>query len=184
MTWPIKKLGKVFHRLLTRKLQVPFVYQINDNACGAAVLEMIYRYYGINNIDQRGIFNQYREIEPALGKELRIATDSLIRDAANRGFQADWDRADYEKRDKSIELLKNFVNDGIPIIVCQQFTKEQPLIGHFRVVVGIGGGTIYLHDPHPKYGGRSLKWSLDQFMDFWQPTGPNVTGGVYIVIRK
>ena len=175
----------IFSRLFKGKLKVPYVPQINDNACGAAVLEMIYKYYGLKNISQEDIFNKYREFEPRGSGNLRLSTDNLVRDAKERGFESIWDRVDTSDKINSIELLRKLTIDfKIPVIVCQKFSDEYPLIGHFRMVVCVKNNIIYVHDPHLKSGGAFIKWKADKFMDFWKKTGDNVTGGVFVIIKR
>jgi len=169
----------------TKKLKVPYISQINDNACGAAVLEMVYKYYGLKNISQEDIFNKYKELEPHGSGNLRLSTGSLVQDAKERGFESDWDYVDTNDKISSIELLREATNDfKVPVIVCQKFSDEYPLIGHFRIVVGVEGDIVYVHDPHLKTGGAFMKWKADKFMDFWKKTGENVTGGVFVVIKR
>lgn len=176
--WQIKKFNKDC-------IGVPYVSQINENACGAAVLEMIYKYYGLDNISQEGIFNKYKKLEPHGSDNFILSTDSLVSDAQGRGFLSFWARTDYNDKENSSDLLRRLTIDSkIPVIVCQKFTDELPLIGHFRIVVGVRGNIVYLHDPHAKNGGAFKKWEINKFMEFWKPTGKNVTGGVFIVIKK
>ena len=33
-------------------------------------------------------------------------------------------------------------------------------------------------------GGAYQKWEAQKFMEFWQPTGQNVTGGIFVIIKK
>lgn len=167
------------------QLNVPYLNQINDNACGAAVLAMVYQYYGRKNILQTKIFRQYCEKEPHGSGNLRITTDNLVRDAKGRGFDADRGRVNLENRSEVFSLLKKFILEKSPLVVVQQFTKEQAHLGHFRVVVGINeeNQTILVHDPHSSLGGPSKVWALDKFIDFWRETGQNVTGGVYVWIK-
>jgi len=177
---------KISNRSYGSKLKVPYIQQINKNACGAAVLEMIYKYYGIKNITQSDIFNKYKEPEPHGTGNNRISTDDLVRDASGQGFLSFWARADYNNKETSFNLLRRLTMESkIPVIVCQKFTNKEPLIGHFRIVVGIKDNNIvYVHDPHVEKGGGFKEWSIDHFMEFWKPTGKNVTGGVFIVIKK
>lgn len=166
------------------KLNIPYVEQFNDYACGAASLEMVYSYYGLSDIDQKGIFEKYKEVEPTGSEGFRIATGDLVDDARSRNFESDWGIVEYNNVEKSIKVLESLLKQGIPVIVCQQFTKSESQIGHFRVVFGVDKENIYFHDPHPKFGGVSIKWTHNEFVDFWQPTGPNVWGGVYLWIKK
>ena len=165
-------------------LKVPFVKQINKNSCGAAALEMVYKYYGLKKIDQKEIFDRLKTQDLEDPNIFNIATEDLVKDAKEKGFEAFWKRVDYHNIKKSIQLLKQFIDKNIPIIVCQQYTKDEPLMGHFRVVFRVDDKSVYFHDSHPKTGGSSIKWTHKKFIDFWQPTGNNVTGGVYIIIKK
>jgi len=70
------------------------------------------------------------------------------------------------------------------VIVCQKFSYEQPLIGHFRIVVGVEDNIVYIHDPCIKDGGAFRELGIDKFVEFWKPTGENVKGGIFIVIKK
>ncbi len=170
---------------LKTKLKVPYIAQINENACGAAVLEMVYKYYGLENISQQEIFNKYKELEPHGSGNNRFSTDSLVSDSLERGLLSFLARADYDNEESSIRLLK-WLTTGlkIPVIVCQKFTDQQPLLGHFRIVVGVKDNIIYIHDPHSENGGAFQEWGFEKFMEFWKPTGANVTGGIFVVIKK
>ncbi len=165
-------------------LEVPYVQQFNTNTCGAAVLEMIYKYNGLKNISQQELMVKYQELEPHGSGNYRMTTDSLITDARARGFNAGWIRVNWESIKDSISLIKVFMDFGIPVIVCQKFTNELPSIGHFRIVLGIQGEIIYLHDPNIETGGANLEWPISKFMEFWKPTGDNVTGGILCFINK
>ena len=166
-------------------LKVPYIKQINSNSCGAAVLEMVYKYYGIENVSQEELMDRYKELEPHGSGNYRMATDTLVADAKEKGFKSECLRANYKSAKDCFSLLReNIEIKKIPVIVCQKFTDEEPLIGHFRVVIGMDENSIYLHDPHLETGGERLKWSLDKFINFWQPTGDNVTGGIFCLISK
>lgn len=178
-------LKEIYSIVTGTLLSVPYAPQINENACGAAVLEMVYRYYGLKDASQSGLYDKYKVLEPHGSGNFRFDTDSLVVDALGRGFLASWERAQYEDKKSVIDLFKELVQKNkVPIIVCQKFTDTQPLIGHFRVVVGISGEKIYVHDPHVTLGGAYQEWPIEKFIDFWKPTGKNVTGGIYVVIKK
>jgi len=166
------------------KLKVPYIPQINENACGAAVLVMVYKYYGLKNIFQEDLFKKYQELEPHGSGNFRFSADSLVSDALTRGFLAFWARADFTNRNNTVSLLELLIRAKIPIIVCQKFTNGQPMIGHFRIVVGIKDNIIYVHDPHVELGGAYKEWEADKFLEYWQPTGQNITGGVFVVIKN
>lgn len=165
-------------------LEIPYVQQINDDSCGAAVLEMVYKFYDIDNVSQEKIFNKYNKAEPHETGHSRIDTESLVEDAKQHSLQAYWKRVDLSNIPETLDIIKEFVDKNVPIIVCQKFRDEEPLLGHFRVVIAIDDDNVYFHDSHPTFGGQSIKWSKDKFIEYWQPTGQNVTGGVYVVIEK
>lgn len=166
-------------------LKIPYIPQININACGAAVLEMVYKYYGLKDISQQELMDKYQELEPHGSGNFMMTTDNLIQDARARGFNAWWAKANYLSAQDSISLLKLLVEkNGVPVIVCQKFSEQEPLIGHFRIVVGIDDDSVYLYDPYVKLDGSKLQWSVNKFMEFWQPTGQNVTGGIFCFISK
>lgn len=185
MIWLTKKLKELGDKFFTRKLKVPYIPQINENACGAAVLEMIYKHYGLNNISQLEIMNKYQENEPHNSGNLRITSDNIVADALSRGFLSFWARADYRNRKSVINLFKILTQKSqIPTIVCQKFSDNQPQIGHFRIVVGLEDDNFLIHDPNTSFGGANQKWGIDKFLDYWQPTGLNVTGGIFVIIKK
>jgi predicted double-glycine peptidase len=166
------------------KLTVPYIAQINVNACGAAALAMMYGYHGVSSVTQEELMEKYRELEPHGSGNFRLSTNSLVRDAQDRGLAAGWNRANWRDAGEAAALLQSALDAGIPLIVCQIFTESEPLIGHFRVVTGMEDGYVYLHDPHPVLGGENLKWPIEMFLRFWRATGENVTGGVSIFMHK
>ncbi len=165
-------------------LKVPYTKQIDESACGAACLEMVYKYYGINNISQEDLMNLYKELEPHGSGYYRMTTDTLILDARKKGLKAVWLRANYTNKFDCLELLKILIDKEVPIIVCQQASQENALLGHFRIVIGFDDQFVYLHDPNFQIAGNELRWSIEDFVSLWQPTGANVTGGILCVITK
>ncbi len=165
-------------------LKVDYIPQININACGAAVLEMIYKYYDLQGLSQQDLMEKYKELEPHGSGNFMLSTDNLVLDARSKGLNAGWIRANWQDRIGSISLLRVLVDSGVPVIVCQKFTEGQPLIGHFRIVLGIDEEKVCLHDPSVETGGANIEWTVEKFMDFWKPTGQNVTGGILVFISK
>jgi len=167
---------------MKKNLPVPFVNQINETACAAAVLEMVYSFLGLKEIFQEDIFNKYATL--ATHGNIEITVENMVEDANSRGLISKWNRVNYNNVEESIfELNKLVKKKEIPIIVCQQYTKGS-IPGHFRVVINIDKKFVYYHDPCKKYGGKNLKMRHKDFIDYWQPTGGSVTGGVYVLIEK
>lgn len=172
-------------KLANPRLSVPYVTQTHLNSCGSAALDMVYKYYGLKGNFQEDIFKKYRKQNPSSPEDFYVLTDDLINDAIERGFEGScWRRMNLERRDLIISKLRKLIKKGVPIIACQQYTKELSYIGHFRVVVCITDKYVYFHDPSPEYGGENIKWSLEKFIDFWRRTGDNVTRGVFLIIQK
>ena len=112
-----------------------------------------------------------------------VKGDVIVDYARKREFMSDWGRV----RPDPVELVKQVKHftetENLPIIVCQQW-RQNPNLGHYRVVIGIDDEGVVFHDPEPGVGGPNLQLSLSEFMDQWRPTGGNVTGGVAIWIAN
>ncbi len=81
--------------------------------------------------------------------------------------------------------ISHFIHiEKIPLIACQKYTDRLPLLGHFRVIIGIENNEVILHDPCPDTGGQNLIWPIKKLREHWKRTGNNVTGGVAIWISK
>lgn len=166
-------------------LKIPYVKQVGDLTCGPACLQMVYNYYGIENLSQQDIYYKYKTEDPHDSKAARVLTDDLVSDARSRGFKSAIMKVDVSNISESVDLMNIFLDASIPIIVCQQYSLALPLTGHFRVVIGIDDQNIYFHDPGNKIeNGESLKLSHEEFFKLWQATGENVTGGIFVWIKK
>jgi len=165
-------------------LDVPYIAQIYENACGAAALEMVYRYLKPSApvvSFQKDVYNQYREVEPMGTGNYRIKTDDIVKAAQDLGLYAGWGRVSRNK-DSRVKQLRFFVEDmKLPIIACQS-VKENDLLGHFRVILEIDHKWGVLHDPSHEGNGRCLRWRHEKITRLWARTGDNVTGGVAIWI--
>lgn len=165
-------------------LKVPYIVQNDVTHCGGAALEMVFKHLKNNKVTQDEIFEKYKNLEPHDTGNFRIKTDDLVAEARLQGFRASVGKDLLMAHADTRELLDLFINKlKLPIIVCQQF-PQNPLLGHFRVVTGFENDVVTFHDPHPQIGGRFMKMSLVDFIAAWQPTGNNVTGGIYIWVRK
>lgn len=164
-------------------LNVPFVRQIEEHSCGAAALEMVYRYCGHTTIKQAKIFRKAVELEPHATGNFRMSNGSLIKDALDRNLYACPQVFDVSSAQAAYRGLGWFlVQNRVPVIACQQLSLQEPLLGHYRVIVGLAAHGVILHDPKSQNG--SEKWDWDNFIGHWQGTGKNVvTGGAVIVLR-
>jgi hypothetical protein len=166
-------------------LDVPYFRQFNDMACGAAAFQMAYKYL---RPSRHSVFSQQKmlrkRIKPAASDASRgkVDTVDIIAEARNRGLHADWGRISLDPQRRLDQLAYFIATRRIPVIACQRYTNEEPLLGHFRVLLAAAADQVVLHDPDPKTGGGALKWPMDKFVDFWRCTGRDVTGGVAIWI--
>ncbi|MGD9544979.1 C39 family peptidase [Methylocystis sp.] len=166
-----------------RILSIPYCQQRKNDYCGAAALEMVFRYYRpskLTKFNQDRIFRTLAKREPMGSGSYRINGDDLIETARKRGFCAGWGRVHPNLRALRAQTVEIVVNRGIPLIACQRFTNARPELGHFRVIVGVAADYVVVHDPHPEFGGAAQKWSWEKISDYWRYTGLNVTGGVAI----
>jgi len=148
----------------------------------AAALSAIYRYYDFNR-SEMDIWQKRRRKRPEAEGDFIWVSD-LVDDARENGFDAEWIKMDLSNLTMIKKILKQLNHNGVPVIICNRYAKQQPKIGHARIVTDISNTSIYMHDPDPKIGGASQRWDWNTFMESWQPSGEEVTGGVYIVIKR
>ncbi len=124
-------------------LNVPDVRQSTDYSCGAASLQGILMYWGI----------EYREGE--LIELLNTSPDSgtdpedIIRVAIDKGLKGEI------KENLTIEELEILLKEGIPVIVAIQAWREKTHKpweqewedGHYVIVIGFDEKNIYFEDP-------------------------------------
>jgi ABC-type bacteriocin/lantibiotic exporter with double-glycine peptidase domain len=157
-------------------LNVPHVRQAGPTHCGAACLEMVYRYFGITNRTQHDIWcrNTFRPD----GTGHYLSTQAIIDDLINNGFLVLCGQILLENKKCNGSLIRT-LNNELPIIACKQW-NQNPSYGHFVVITGLENNTIIYLDPEtnsvPK---RKI---LDDFMNEWRATGPEVIGGQFIIM--
>jgi hypothetical protein len=121
------------------ELPVRFKPQDLDDACGAAALEMVIRYYRpskLTKFSQKTVYRHFAKNEPLGTGNYRIDTEAIITTAKGRGFSAGWGRVDMEKANLQRQISYFVETKGIPLIACQQYTDELYQLGHFRVIIG------------------------------------------------
>lgn len=160
-------------------LKVPHIKQTNETSCGAAVLSMVYKYYGLDNQTEKIIWNRLkkpRELNP--DKEI-IYTNDLFNDIKSNGFHHIKGQAVWDDKNKLLNLLKEFLRIKAPLIVCQRWREDQPY-GHFKIVVGLEDESVILNDPESDE--NIIKVSLDRFIADWQKYSQEVIGGEFIAV--
>jgi predicted double-glycine peptidase len=167
-------------------LTVPYFPQFHPDACGAAALEMVYRYARpsrLSKFSQKKIFQNVSELEPHQTGRYRISTDDLVEAAKRRGLEAGWGRVDPTPDELMKQIACFIAGKKVPLIACQR-SHEDPAIGHFRVLFGVEGNEIILHDPDVETGGPNLRWTVARLIEHWRWSGENVTGGVAIWVAR
>lgn len=164
------------------KLKVPYVQQSQGNTCMAAVLSAVYKYYGLNRSEMDiWTTNKTPRLE---GEGYFMLNEDVVKDARDNGFSAELIQINLSDLSSVKMTLKQLKNEGVPVIICNQYSKEQPEFGHARIITDISNTSVYMHDPDPKIGGASQGWNWSSFMNSWQKSGKEVTGGIYIVIKR
>lgn len=160
--------------MLVSCLNVPYVRQSEPSSCGAAALAMIYAYYHIpvQEADIWGARKSPRTLEPGYF----LTTQSLIDDALSQNLQCIAGKMPLNNQSVLEKDFLTLIQNKVPILVCKQW--KNPLLGHFIVVIGINKSNIIFHDPED---GKKKKLKIKKFIKEWQPTGPEVTGGICVI---
>lgn len=160
-------------------LKVPHIKQSAETTCGAAVLSMIYQFYGLKDQSEDKIWHRLKERRYLNPNEEFIQTSKLAEDAKNQGFHYIIGQAVWNQEEKAVGLLKEFLRIGAPIIVCQKFKRDSG-IGHFRIVIGLNEDEIILNDPYLE--DSVFRMNKSDFLEMWQKCSDEVIGGQFVVI--
>ena len=116
---------------------VPYETQINELACGAACLSMVFRLFGIPVSSEK----IWSDVEKHEG----VPFAQHICSFANK--QSVTAMALY-LQDCSGEILDFCLLNHLEVILLQRFV-ENPFNGHYTVLIGADKDFIYYHDPNP-----------------------------------
>ncbi len=107
----------------------PAIHQTFNN-CGPASLSMVLGYFGIN-VSQHELGDALRPYQVASGDndDKSVTLQELAKKAQEYGLKTYW------RPNGNIELIKNFINMGVPVMT-STWTHPEEDIGHFRVVKG------------------------------------------------
>ena len=170
------------------KLDVPIVAQ-GKSLCGPATIEMLFRYWGVDEYDQydiaKAILQQFpnskRYVKSGILKTYPIDWDRypgtgtinmrefLKRFGRTHNFMLKHEPPSEEQKTAQREQLFNEVKEhvsyGVPVIV-HQYWKLPKSRGHYRIVTGYDESkkVVYLNDAH---GGKRIKQSYDVFLKLW-----------------
>ncbi len=107
-------------------------YQVYEtwNNCGPASLSMALSYFGIHE-SQAALGQDLRPYQNSQGDndDKNVSLDELVQEAKKFGLLA------YHRPNGSMQLLKQFVANGLPVIIDTNMTTSDD-IGHYRVVKG------------------------------------------------
>lgn len=147
-------------------LNLRVIRQTFDFDCGAAALQVVMEYYGV---EMRG---------DELRKELKTDKDgtdyvNMIALAEKQGFKV------FASEGVSLEQLKHFIDDGYPVIVLVQAWAEKYMTfkewesdydnGHYVVVIGYQDNIIVFEDPASP---RRTWLTEEEFLARWHDVDP------------
>lgn len=125
--------------------------QKTQYTCAAATLKAVLSYLGFD------IPEEVLTILVRIKKRNGAETTQIVDAAKKLGFRT-------FERSFTIEEAKRITDKGIPIICdIQSFTK--PGAGHYVVLAGIEGGSVYLMDPNVEGNKRIIP--LEEFSERW-----------------
>ncbi|MFX0059449.1 MAG: C39 family peptidase [Candidatus Hodarchaeota archaeon] len=160
---------------------VPFHDQINDYYCGPACLEMVFDFYG-PDIPQPEIADVARTVGAGtFTDDMRRASHfSNLSTSVGNGMPTnitgysnrDFGYIAFEDYISNVQILKNMIDAGYPIIVLQ-WMDDAKVYGHFRVVIGyiIENKEITHFITHDPWKGSNYKMDYNYFMDLWEYSG-------------
>jgi predicted double-glycine peptidase len=158
------------------------IKQSRETSCGAAALAMVYQNLGKTELTEEVLWDKLSLSRPGGGPDERyLRTLPMAQSAKEFGLSYFWGLAVMNNKKNTLQPLKEFISRAIPVVVCQKISEENQW-GHFRVVVGVGKGFIYLHDPHED---KMEKMTTARFMELWKSGSNNeVVGGEFFAIFK
>lgn len=143
-----------------KRLENPYHVAQTFNNCGPASLSMTLSYFGINK-SQYELGLALRPYQNSVGdNDDKSVTLSEMAEKAQ-----EFDLLSYHRPNGTIELLKQFIANDIPIIARTWLHVDED-IGHYRVVKGYNdeNQTILQDD---SYQGENLLFTYDEFNALW-----------------
>ncbi len=133
------------------KLDVPYFKQDKIYSCGAATLQMVFKYFGV--------FKSEQEISGKLG----ISSDKGVNNEQMRKVAQDYGFYCYVNEDAPFEEILEYLNLNLPVIV--NFIEPTYNEGHYAVAVGFEDENLILNDP---WNGQGFKISRENFEQNWR----------------
>jgi hypothetical protein len=150
-------VGSIAHDFLFDQFylyDVPYFDQGDTYWCGPASMSMVLGYWG-TNISKGDIATEI--FDP-------IAKITYMMDMVSYPTTYGLDSQEFTG---SIYDLKTWINHGVPLIVLQRFSLENPY-GHYRVVVGYSDSSAVMFTFDPR-NGINFTISYAEFARLWQP---------------
>lgn len=142
---------------------VPFRTQTTNYSCGAAALQSVLAFYGIDFSEEK--LMKELGTDPQQGTEPEPMAEFAIKQKLTATI----------KQNLTVQDLANHVNGGHPVIVAAQAyrTSEKPWSelwddGHYMVVVGVDDKNLYFVDPSSN--GQRGMISIAEFNERWHDT--------------
>ena len=144
-------------------LNIPDVRQSTAYSCGAAALQAVLSYYGIDK-RERALMDMLRTTE-----EAGTSPENIVRVAADLGLLAD------PRENLTYEDLEKAFREGIPVICAIQAWMDAPPErrswpanwedGHYVIIIGADEQFVYVEDPS-LLGTRGVI-PKQEFLDRW-----------------
>ena len=143
---------------------IPDVRQSTTYSCGAAALQAVLSYYGVDK-RERALMDMLKTTEKD-----GTSPENIVRVAKELGFQAD------PRENLTFEDLEKAFREGIPVILDIQAWTDAPLEkhswasdwedGHYVILIGIDEQFVYVEDPS-LLGTRGII-PRQEFLDRWR----------------
>ncbi|MEJ2620341.1 MAG: C39 family peptidase [Candidatus Thiodiazotropha sp.] len=170
------------------QLEVPLVKQ-GKSLCGPATIEMLFRYWGVDQYSQydiaRSLLNQFPTSKRYKDSGI-LSTDPIdwdkypgtgtinMREFLKRfgktvnimlEHESVSESEKIKQKKRMFQRVKKYLSDGIPVIV-HQYWKLPKSRGHYRIVTGYDEfkKVVYLNDANP---GKMRTQSYEKFMKLW-----------------
>ena len=146
---------------VSKELEDGYFVSQTFNNCGPSALSMDFSYYGLH-VSQETIADDLRPTHNETGKgdDKSTTPEELVGEIQKYGFNA------YYRPNGSIQLLKDFIANGIPVITRTLFIPTEDF-GHYRVIKGYDDKTGQIID-EDGFQGPEVHYSYADFMSLWQ----------------
>jgi len=143
-------------------IRVPLTRQSSDYTCGVAVLQSILYFYDAQDEYSEDMLVKELKADPVNGTSYQAMADF----ANSKGYLAD------VRTDMVLDDLRNFIDNGVPVIVLIQAWAESPVDysqdwddGHYAVAIGYDRDAVYFMDPSTM--GNYTYLPNQEFLDRW-----------------